>query len=1354
MNLKCKINNKTYDVVEGLTFSKEYNETLDSATLILDHVDKINDIKPYDDVFIYEGTFNGYSNKTTELIGIKTVNDFQNGYIYIKGDFTSYLPVDSDKQDIVYKFINSNTDIIGIEHCTISLVSGEYRLYNSLNEYKVLTQVTYDNETYYRLDYGTGAFVGDYAYFETFDLIIPKSPVALPTFFAHFLIDQFAEEKLIATSIESETKYKYKIELFSETKKLETIQLPNICITQPLDITKKRSVYDYIKQYVDLYGTKIKRTKGNNLWYYDNKYVLDSDLESIFGNVYCPDFSLNNPSLRDVLNQLMLVKDRIVVVINDVITSMDITQRGDEFDNYGVTRVSGSMSSDNYASNLKRTYNNALSGYSSARRVERLGFRNSDNALMTIGNMRLETKFPIYKINKVLMCYYKKATIVAPHNIQGSKQFNFEIPAGSGQTFVEFTIEYYVDSGSLSASVDNPQVTATPTYVNNADGTSTITVELTTQENLADGILTVTYTYSGTNRNIAFLCKQDITKLVKLEQEKQTLSKDWNDFTNLNKPNTVEEMAEFKLCTVSYSIGSNIIDGWGTKYQYPKYWWNKDATYIQNIFTLMDINYRYGNANYGFITKDLKEQETLVLYEPTEANRLDVIVSPFSASARLKSFFFEVDYEAFYNGTVVHSKDIDIDDVTINDNSSSSLTLLDKDGLFQKEKINRFGNVSRTIEAVYDSLADVQDLGSVYGDDEIIYHVEIQIWQNFIKVTYYATKDYVLKNYFTSVYAKHRPFSLIDYNQSVIRAENRKLFIELAKDKLYYEKRTANSPTMNNNIDFYNFGGNSFIDEILSFTKETQKPTSIDKFVYPDKINFGIALFDNEIYAADINVFSCGYSLCFNMQMVDNISMGQYIKVANPDMSDISSVEDDYTGSVTDFYETIDDTDTGFAREFGFYFAHIDNDYTFSNDVLIDLPTTQQDLDNLYKPLFDLPKFNVSKEKNIIGNTFIIDKDNKELLDMTYQLEPFTKDKDILFSEWLLKLSELNGVYNKFHEFFTVKDTKNDDGYIGSFAGITATEQYTIDTLIGYRGLMILQIPNADFSSLNVGANINMTYVWDEPKYEGVAYWFSSSIVGYVVSFLNITAKTGNSISIRAIVQKTIRHGLWGGTTTETETRVFTFTKTTQLYNVDFSWDTINSYYYEYCENGQYARSGKNIVDGTTSAFDNSNSDVVNVKYSGIIGEIKSYSKNTFVVTSTHKLKNTLVYDEYDFNDNPLNITTHNPSDIFKTVENSTGNIIQTERPTYINVDLSNFNHNVKSIQLWYNDNDTLRFVFGVNVTNADFTRGYIRIYASILSKKDKRVYNNNNIVVGETKNYIDDKDNYGTNQEYVVKSN
>ena len=81
MDLKCYVNNKEYKdkMVQGIVVSEEYNETLNSATVILSQVPKIKDLRPYDDFFIYEGNFKGYL-KGNDVFCYKRIKHIANRY--------------------------------------------------------------------------------------------------------------------------------------------------------------------------------------------------------------------------------------------------------------------------------------------------------------------------------------------------------------------------------------------------------------------------------------------------------------------------------------------------------------------------------------------------------------------------------------------------------------------------------------------------------------------------------------------------------------------------------------------------------------------------------------------------------------------------------------------------------------------------------------------------------------------------------------------------------------------------------------------------------------------------------------------------------------------------------------------------------------------------------------------------------------------------------------------------------------------------------------------------------------------------------------------------------------------------
>lgn len=1387
MKLKCRINGIDYDIVQGVPFSEEYNETLDSGIIILDQVNKINNLLPFDDVYIWNADeeFNGYSNydTTIEKPYFKTNNREILISGYIKYIFDNFIVIDQNlKASILYlPTLNSEPELVDVNF-TLEYENNNFKLV--ANKSFPNLQIDSINLSSPTGEYYVGTITNNNVInIEIIEFYIERTTqnISLPSFYKHLLIDTFDEEIINF----DEQLYKYRIQLFSETKKLETIPLPNISITQPLNIGLKKTVYDYIVDFVDMYNPVIKVVSDDvsKTWNYKKKYKVSTSLKNIYGKVYSPDFSLNKPSLRDVLTQLFLVKDMIPYVYNDVIYAMDITKRKEEFnvDLNCIYSIKSSMSSENYCDNLKRTYSNALSQENSARSVEYLGFRNKDNALLTIGNMRVETRFPIYKINKMYMCYYKKII---------------------------------VDGGE-------------------------------------DG-----------KHEMMFLCKQDISKLVKLNSERNILSQDWDDFNN-SSPLNVDDLSKYKLCTVGYSIGSNYIEGWGTKYSYPKGWWDVNKTYIENILTIMDNLYPFGIYQYGYISRKLKENETFY----TSGNLFDdVIISPFSNDAlTMKSMFFIIDYQAFYNGSIIHSKDNFRDDITINDNSTSSLTMLEQDGLFQKEKANRFGNEAIIIKARYNDLSQIQNLGSVFNykkyNDVIIFHREFNIYDNCIETIYYGTKDYVLKNYYTSVYAKHRTYNLMSYEESITRSENKKMYILLSKNKSYYEYE-------NSSFNFVNFNENKPLSVIMSFLKESPKPKTIDYFEYPDKIDYGYIEFNNKKYATDVNAFVSGYSLCFNMSMYDNVSSGIYIKTPEPDLNEgLTDVEDDYTGSVQDWLITVDDSQSGFVETMGFYMCHQDKN---ENNIYLDdvYKYDKNEIINVYNNrLFKLPLLaDGIVTKNVIGNEYKINKDNKEKIDMTFQIEPITNDENIMFSQWIMKLSDLLSSYQKNYTNYETDDTSK---YTISISTAFSTADYIFSSPneSSYRELypmIIFFVPENETYKLQDNMPCNISYIWNNDVSIDVfgSNQYVEQLVGgfsiyYKIDIIKIIEVTPDYIILNAITETKVDKSGWGTGTNnyynnvqniklQKINNIGSFSSPQGYYmfsniysyndtdgNIKFEYFNMNyPYYIDSNGNKQIIRvcfDNKKRFNGLDQLSSN-NADFITANLATTSTyKSKEYYKNMYIVESPTSLKKTIVYDEYKLDE----ITTSN------LLVNEVFTLQKENDIEYIKVDLTNISSNTKSVQLWfldkpndlvnneettfeyfqsndirttklensvkilevklnynvdgqpiqevlsdslynlqndllqvdltsYNNNSyyvtvnyikyyyveqegSLKFVFGVNLSEEDFEKNYVRINMSLISKKDTRVYDSNNNLVGEILNYVDENNDkfYGEDQYY-----
>ena len=212
------------------------------------------------------------------------------------------------------------------------------------------------------------------------------------------------------------TTYTFEISLFSETKTLENIPLPNLSITQLAD-GSHRSVWYYLTQYLNIYGPKIRRQYSGYTGFV-SKYgwtqnsTANHPLPSSRFNIDCPEMMWNNPTLREVLTDLMMVADCIPVVRNGKIDYIDLTKKyNDISNNEHINYIQNSQSSEDYISELKMDMQNVMqtsvSGVlNSCNRIENLTFRaESDSYVITEDNVCLTTQYPIANIKHLWMIF-------------------------------------------------------------------------------------------------------------------------------------------------------------------------------------------------------------------------------------------------------------------------------------------------------------------------------------------------------------------------------------------------------------------------------------------------------------------------------------------------------------------------------------------------------------------------------------------------------------------------------------------------------------------------------------------------------------------------------------------------------------------------------------------------------------------------------------------------------------------------------------------------------------------------------------------------------------------------------------
>ena len=204
--------------------------------------------------------------------------------------------------------------------------------------------------------------------------------------------------------------YDYEIYLFSKTKLLEGAICPNLAIT-PSRTDDKRSIYFYISEYMRLYCPK-KRVKVNGSIEYQSIIKLPSDGE--FAAKFAdsaPELQWNTPNLREVLNDLFIIKDCIPIVnANNELDFLDLTKEYNDITNEPtINYIERSQSSEDYVSeiqmNMQNVMNTSIDGVkNTVTTCERLAF-NAENYLVNSDNVLLKTNYPILRI-KHLWLYY------------------------------------------------------------------------------------------------------------------------------------------------------------------------------------------------------------------------------------------------------------------------------------------------------------------------------------------------------------------------------------------------------------------------------------------------------------------------------------------------------------------------------------------------------------------------------------------------------------------------------------------------------------------------------------------------------------------------------------------------------------------------------------------------------------------------------------------------------------------------------------------------------------------------------------------------------------------------------------
>lgn len=584
--------------------------------------------------------------------------------------------------------------------------------------------------------------------------------------------------------------YEYDISLCSETKRLEGIICPNCAVTKVLG-QAPRSVTYYINKFVHQFTTKTEYSVQYDTWV--DFLIVPDDTFDRFRNIECPEMQWTQPTLREILNDLMMVADCIPTLTGRKIGFIEISQQGPAFtpeQESFVNYIQKSRDANDYVSevrmNVVNAANNTLPGagedYPSdaVRVIEDIGFRNDESYTLTDMTIVLQTNFPIWRLFSVIMTL--------------SQQIGYQ-------------------------AVWHP----------------------------IDGTGATEYTYTG-----SFLPTADITQYILEYSEWKTRPIYYPGFGATQPAST-----NYQNTCLYFVRGQRNIHNFSDKQQQTILW-------IQNqtfVFELL-VN---GPLKQPIIADALQHPPgTPAYYHPTPT--VTITGSPM---ALYKMARFKVAYDALSECLFQASKMPGVrNHRVIIDNQTNAYVDLERMGSLEYLKAKRLGNESWLINGRYPVMDLVPRLSQKLGD-YIVYRREIAYHLHHVDVNLVATKDYVLRNYFTGVKSKIRSWRFIDQSQALFRNELIKFYVNDNIPDAYQPGQTL--VPSHTNLDKYI---QDFQYCILQFEAVGDVPIVFNA-------EFNGTAYQMDGIMVEFTRHKIGNSVIFTIRLPDNIYAGRYISSWN-----------------------------------------------------------------------------------------------------------------------------------------------------------------------------------------------------------------------------------------------------------------------------------------------------------------------------------------------------------------------------------------------------------------------------------------------------------------------------------------
>ena len=710
--------------------------------------------------------------------------------------------------------------------------------------------------------------------------------------------------------------YSYEIKLFSKTKDLENYLLPTLKITRnPKD--NSQTIYNYLNRYNILFGPKIRIVSGNT-YTWENKYIFSDTVINKFSDIICPEMQWNKPTLREVLNDLMMVKDCIPIVTEDnkidLFDLSAVNDNGDISTDANINYITSSKSSEDYVSELKVNLMNVTNPKNDkvlnyVTRMEYFPISAEENIINT-DNWFVKTQYPIYKLKSLKMAFI--ATYHLGEDDHTDRREWHEIDLTKVKLF---------------------------------------------SENLTEPV----------TRNLIYEYQQWMTLKTR--------------YTQVVAGNVIDvnEWDQYTNYTLYYKRGDNKIFNFTNKPE--KYFILQDAQLYLHIESAAMLAYMYG---IGY------------------TNPHDYSIG--LGEGKYYTTFFAVEYETLEECVFKASKgDIPTHTREIADNQTNSYIDSYNQGFLEYQKANRLGNLQLYINARYTSYDNIIEIGDYYreniyeenkiidSEDSIVYQCQYQFYKNHVEVNALATKDYVLRNYFTGVKAKIRSWKIVDGNEAFVRHDLNKYYLEFSFKKKTEKAGLSIYKQYGSNVDALCSG---FLSSIRS--NSTTKPL---KYAILRTVWMGVTRPDTGYYSVDLISRIVGNSIVFTFGFPDNYYVDKCFdtEINNAgNISDIGNINLIDGGIPTQYCRYVGPDGTMDVLEYYFY-------TTITTEFPPIAPTNAQQI-TFATTIFKKPLTNWSECDGVkYYDEVLFLKDNAEITYLSTQFELCSDTRDICFTKEMLE---------------------------------------------------------------------------------------------------------------------------------------------------------------------------------------------------------------------------------------------------------------------------------------------------------------------------------------------------------------